>query len=86
MSWALVLNDAQERALAILKSSAAPSAHATGIRLTTIQSLERLGLVEGQSPIAGVGCGIESGIPVRVTPAGFRAWADILEALIARGP
>lgn len=89
MSWALVLNDAQERALSCLYSSGSPTAYATGIRLSTIRSLAGMGLVEGLTAIDGVTyavADIDVYTPLRVTPAGFRAWADILEALRAKGP
>jgi hypothetical protein len=89
MSWALVLNDAQERALFCLYSSAAPTADASGVHLTTIRSLARLGLVDGRTSTPGVMCAadaIDVLTPVRVTPAGFRALADLVEAQDARGP
>lgn len=79
MSWANVLSDSQVKALACLYSSAAPSSRATGIWLGTIQALGKLGLVEAKD-----GGHIEPNTEVNVTPAGFRAWADVLEDRLRR--
>ncbi len=75
MSWARVLGVKQVRALACLIGSAAPSSRGTGIHLTTMRQLEKLGLIAACDQALG----IDVYSRVRVTPAGFRAWADILE-------
>lgn len=79
MSWARVLNEHQVRTLSCLYSSAAPSVQRTGTRLQTVQSLMRLGLVETRR--ADDDITIDPYAEIRVTPSGFRAWADILEDL-----
>lgn len=81
MSWARVLNGKQRQALAVLVSSASPTSRLTGVNLATIKALAHLGLVD--FPRSVLSDPIKDAGPnehVRVTPGGFRAYADVVES------
>jgi hypothetical protein len=80
MRWVTVMNHAQKQALGILISTATPTSRLTGINLATLKTLAKLGLVEfNESVLADPNKHAGPNEPARVTPVGFRAWADIVE-------